>query len=183
MIQAGHFACLIAPESDSAQGEQDKFAALRDKNADFGEIERTGLASGAKDEDIRMAGELSSVLGKKIRFFSEDAKNGTINNGEYHEDTGEIWINARSRNVKAQIVAHELTHSIEKKDSYQQLVDLTMNKLEEEQKAKGKTLDDLYREKETLYADGGVFCGETIKNKTSPNGRLIHTYSFLCITM
>ncbi len=142
--------------SDSAPDEQDKFSELRGKNADFGEIERTGLASGAKDEDIRMAGELSSALGKKIRFFREDAKNGTINNGEYHEDTGEIWINTRSKNVKAQIVAHELTHSIEKKDSYQQLVDLTMNKLEEEQKAKGKTLDDLYREKETLYADGGV---------------------------
>ena len=142
--------------SDSAQDEQDKFSELRGKNEDFGEIERTGLASGAKDEDIRMAGELSTVLGKKIRFFSEDAKNGTINNGEYHEDTGEIWINTRSKNVKAQIVAHELTHSIEKKDGYQKLVDLTMNKLEEEQKAKGKTLDDLYREKETLYADGGV---------------------------
>lgn len=142
--------------SDSVQDEQDKFAALRDKNADFGEIERTGLASGAKDEDIRMAGELSTALGKKIRFFREDAKNGTINNGEYHEDTGEIWINTRSKNVKAQIVAHELTHSIEKNDGYRQLVDLTMNKLEEEQKAKGKTIDDLYREKETLYADGGV---------------------------
>lgn len=145
-----------APESDSAQGAQDKFAALRDKNADFGEIERTGLASGAKDEDIRMAGELSSTLGKKIRFFREEAKNGTINNGEYHEDTGEIWINTRSKNVKAQIVAHELTHSIEKKDGYRQLVNMAMNKLEAEQKAKGKTLDDLYREKETLYADGGV---------------------------
>lgn len=129
---------------------------MRDTNPDFAETERTGLASGAKDEDIRMAGELSSALGKKIRFFREDAKNGTINNGEYHEDTGEIWINTRSKNVKAQIVAHELTHSIEKKDGYRQLVDLTMNKLEEEQKAKGKTLDDLYREKETLYADGGV---------------------------
>ena len=142
--------------SDSAQDEQDKFSELRGKNEDFGEIERTGLASGAKDEDIRMAGELSTVLGKKIRFFREDAKNGTINNGEYHEDTGEIWINTRSKNVKAQIVAHELTHSIEKNDGYRQLVDLAMNKLEEEQKAKGKTLDDLYREKETLYADGGV---------------------------
>ena len=129
---------------------------MRDTNPDFAETERTGLASGANVDDIRMAGELSSVLGKKVRFFREDAKNGTINNGEYHEDTGEIWINTRSKNVKAQIVAHELTHSIEKKDGYQKLVDLTMNKLEAEQKAKGKTLDDLYREKETLYADGGV---------------------------
>ena len=129
---------------------------MRDTNPDFAETERTGLASGANVDDIRMAGELSSVLGKKVRFFREEAKNGTINNGEYHEDTGEIWINTRSKNVKAQIVAHELTHSIEKKDGYQQLVDLTMNKLEAEQKAKGKTLDDLYREKETLYADGGV---------------------------
>lgn len=142
--------------SDSAQDEQDKFSELRGKNEDFSEIERTGLASGAKDEDIRMAGELSTALGKKIRFFREDAKNGTINNGEYHEDTGEIWINTRSKNVKAQIVAHELTHSIEKNDGYRQLVNMAMNKLEAEQKAKGKTLDDLYREKETLYADGGV---------------------------
>ncbi len=143
-------------ETDGAQNAQDRIAQLRDENADFAEAERTGLASGANEDDIRMAGELSTALGKKIRFFREEAKNGTINNGEYHEDTGEIWINARSKNVKAQIVAHELTHSIEKKDGYRQLVDLTMNKLEEEQKAKGKTLDDLYREKETLYADGGV---------------------------
>lgn len=143
-------------EADGAQKAQDRIAQLRDENADFAETERTGLASGANEDDIRMAGEISTALGKKVRFFREKAKNGTINNGEYHENTDEIWINARSKNVKAQIVAHELTHSIEKKDGYRQLVDLTMNKLEEEQKAKGKTLDDLYHEKETLYADGGV---------------------------
>jgi hypothetical protein len=139
--------------TEDAQG---KFADLRDKYADFSEIERTGLASGAKDDDIRMAGELSYALGKKIRFFREEAKNGTINNGEYHEDTDEIWINARSKNVKAQIVAHELTHSIEKHDGYRKLVDMAMEKLEAEQKAKGKTIDDLYRKKELLYADGNV---------------------------
>lgn len=142
-----------------AEDAQGKFADLRDKYADFSEIERTGLASGAKDDDIRMAGELSSALGKKIRFFREEAKNGTINNGEYHEDTDEIWINARSKNVKAQIVAHELTHSIEKHDGYQQLVNMAMEKLEAEQKAKGKTIDDLYRQKELLYADGNVRLG------------------------
>lgn len=142
-----------------AEGAQGKFADLRDKYADFSEIERTGLASGAKDDDIRMAGELSSALGKKIRFFREEAKNGTINNGEYHEDTDEIWINARSKNVKAQIVAHELTHSIEKHDGYRQLVNMAMEKLEAEQKAKGKTIDDLYRQKELLYADGNVRLG------------------------
>lgn len=142
-----------------AEDAQGKFADLRDKYADFSEIERTGLASGAKEDDIRMAGELSSALGKKIRFFREEAKNGTINNGEYHEDTDEIWINARSKNVKAQIVAHELTHSIEKHDGYRQLVNMAMEKLEAEQKAKGKTIDDLYRQKEMLYADGNVRLG------------------------
>lgn len=141
------------------EDKRDTFAGLRNKYADFPEIERTGLASGAKDDDIRMAGELSSALGKKIRFFREEAKNGTINNGEYHEDTDEIWINARSKNVKAQIVAHELTHSIEKHDGYRQLVNMAMEKLEAEQKAKGKTIDDLYRQKELLYADGNVRLG------------------------
>ena len=140
----------------SSEGTGEANRIWDDNNTDHAEIERTGRESGAADDDIRMAGELSTVLGKKIRFFREDVKNGTINNGEYHGDTGEIWINTRSKNVKAQIVAHELTHSIEKNDGYQKLVDLAMNKLEEEQKAKGKTLDDLYREKETLYADGGV---------------------------
>lgn len=131
---------------------QDTFAHLRDKNPDFGEIERTGRVSGAQDDDIRMAGELSSALGKKIRFFRQEAKGGFVNNGEYHEGDGTIWINAASKNVKAQIVAHELTHSIEQSGAYKQLVNLTMEKL----KGEGKNLDELYRQKEMQYAEGGV---------------------------
>lgn len=116
------------------------------------EIERTGRASGANDDDIRMAGDLSSALGKRIRFYREEARNGMIRNGEYHEDEDTIYINAASKNVKAQIVSHELTHSIERSGAYQSLVNLTMNKLE----AEGADIDALYRQKEMQYAKGGV---------------------------
>ena len=130
-----------------------------DNNTEHAEIERTGRDSGAADDDIRMAGELSDVLGKRIRFYREEAKDGTIRNGEYHEDEDTIYINAASKNVKSQIVAHELTHSIERAGAYKSLVDLTMEKLEAEQKAKGETLEDLYRKKEMLYAKADARLG------------------------
>ncbi len=140
----------------SAEDTQAAIQRMRDTNPDFAETERTGRESGASDDDIRMAGDLSTALGKRIRFYREEAKDGMIRNGEYHEDEDTIYINAASKNVKAQIVSHELTHSIERSGAYQSLVNLTMSKLEAEQKTKGKTIDDLYREKEMQYAKGGV---------------------------
>ena len=119
-----------------------------DNNTEHIEIERTGRESGAADDDIRMAGELSDILGKKIRFYREEAKGGTIRNGEYHEDTDTIYINAASKNVKSQIVAHELTHSIERAGAYKSLVDTVFEKL----RADGEDIDALYRKKEMLYA-------------------------------
>ena len=138
------------------EGTGDTKRIWNDDNTEHAEIERTGRESGAADDDIRMAGELSDVLGKRIRFYREEAKDGTIRNGEYHEDEDTIYINAASKNVKSQIVSHELTHSIERAGAYRSLVDLTMEKLESEQKAKGETLEDLYRKKEMLYAKADV---------------------------
>ena len=87
------------------------------------ETERTGLMYGVKDSVIAFAEEVSKGSGRKIVFdagvgggqLSQDQ----IANASY--ENGEIHINPNSKNPVAQILAHELTHSIEGTAYYEQM--------------------------------------------------------------
>lgn len=87
------------------------------------ETERTGLMYGVKDSVIAFAEEVSEGSGRKIIFdvgvgggqLSQDQ----IANASY--ENGEIRINPNSKNPFAQILAHELTHSIEGTAYYEQM--------------------------------------------------------------
>lgn len=115
------------------------------------EIERTGRSAGADDGTIALARDVSSLTGRGVRFFSEAENDGYINNGFWDPDSNTININVKSKNPSAQILSHELTHSIENTDSYLQLRSVIFDRM----KRDGMDIDAEYRKKEMLYNDAG----------------------------
>ena len=106
---------------------------------------------GADDGTIALARDVSSLTGRGVRFFSEAENDGYINNGFWDPDSNTININVKSKNPSAQILSHELTHSIENTDSYLQLRSVIFDRM----KRDGMDIDAEYRKKELLYNDAG----------------------------
>ena len=117
------------------------------------ETERTGILAGAKTGQIEQAQRLGELVGREVAFFSEgkDASGG-MRNGYYNQQDGRIYVNAQSQNPTAQIISHELTHSIEDNGYYTQLQQTVLKKLVED----GGNLDTLRAEKQALYERHGV---------------------------
>lgn len=93
---------------------------------------RSGILAGAREADIESAARLSEALGRDVQFFREEAGPAGTVNGYYNRETGTIYINSRSQNPVAQIIAHELTHSVEMAESYGELKAIAMEQLERE---------------------------------------------------
>lgn len=136
--------------------------ARRMKNAKT-ETARSGIKVDATDEQIAVAERLSEVLGREIRFFREAATEAGVRNGKYDPVTGVISVNVESENPVAQIIAHELTHSvenIEKNDAgdavavgeYGSLLGGILSHMEKA----GEDLAALRQRKKELYAANGV---------------------------
>ena len=78
-----------------------------------------GLSEGDIDEDTAASiKRLSKLVDKDIYFYREAAVNGTVSNGYYDSSDGSIHINLQAKNPVAQIIGHELTHSLEGSKSY-----------------------------------------------------------------
>lgn len=120
------------------------------------ELERSGIRAGAREEDIQTAQRLSNALGREICFYDgrtrQDASRGA--NGYYAG--GIIYVNSRSRNPVAQIISHELTHSVEMANAYRDLAGIVMQRIRQT----GGNLEDLRQEKRELYARRGVELAE-----------------------
>ena len=118
------------------------------------DLERSGIQAGVREETIQTAQRLSDILGRNIRFYDgstrQDASRGA--NGYYVRGEDTIYVNSRSRNPVAQIVSHELTHSVELADAYKDLSDLVLNRIQQT----GGNLEQLRREKAELYASRGA---------------------------
>lgn len=97
------------------------------------------------------ANRLSAAIGRKVAFFTEGATEAGIRNGYFDRATNNIYANTESENPLAQIVAHELTHSVELADSYRSLSDMVFRHLEQE----GRDLAQMRKEVQKLYADNG----------------------------
>jgi hypothetical protein len=120
------------------------------------DLERSGIQAGAREENIQAVQRLSDILGRNIRFYDgrvRDAGDPSgAANGYYDLDEDTIYVNSRSRNPVAQIVSHELTHSVETADAYADLSDLVLNRIQQT----GGNLEQLRREKAELYARRGA---------------------------
>lgn len=120
------------------------------------DLERSGIQAGAREENIQAVQRLSDTLGRNIRFYDGGTRSAgdpsSAANGYYDLDEDTIYVNSRSRNPVAQIVSHELTHSVETADAYAELSDLVLNRIQQT----GGNLEQLRREKAELYARRGA---------------------------
>ncbi len=121
------------------------------------ELERSGILAGVSDEDIGTAQRLSNLLNRSVVFYDGAQESGAFGaaNGYFADDT--IHVNSRSNNPVAQIIAHELTHSIEGADSYSRLRQYTLGYLRE----RGEDIDALRARKRDIYARNGVQLDDT----------------------
>ena len=121
------------------------------------ELERSGILAGVSDEDIGTAQRLSNLLNRPVVFYDGAQESGAFGaaNGYFADDT--IHVNSRSNNPVAQIIAHELTHSIEGADSYSRLRQYTLGYLRE----RGEDIDALRARKRDIYARNGVQLDDT----------------------
>lgn len=120
------------------------------------DLERSGIQAGAREENIQTVQRLSDILGRNIRFYDgrtrEAGDPSGAADGYYDLDEDTIYVNSRSRNPVAQIVSHELTHSVETADAYADLSELVLNRIQQT----GGNLEQLRQEKAELYARRGA---------------------------
>lgn len=100
-------------------------------------------------EEIRTQAErISGVTGRQIELY--DADSGE--DGFYDKNTGILHINAKGKDPFAQIVSHELTHSVEMSEAYKEISSLVMKRIQQQ----GGNLEQLRQEKRQQYAKNGV---------------------------
>lgn len=93
-------------------------------------LRQSGMEAGATEQAIESAERISTALGRGIQFFRQEAgERGTVN-GFFDPNNGTIYVNSQSQNPVAQIIAHELTHSVEMADSYQELQSVVLDQLQ-----------------------------------------------------
>ena len=116
------------------------------------ETERTGILAGVNEDTIARVLRISSAVGREVVFFDAGADAaGGLENGHFDPEDGRIYINAQSRNPAAQIISHELTHSIEKSGSYGTLQRLVLQRIQQD----GGDLQAMRQRKAELYARHG----------------------------
>lgn len=114
-------------------------------------LRQSGMQAGATEQAIESAERISTALGRDIQFFRQEAgERGTVN-GFFDPNTGKIYVNSQSQNPVAQIIAHEMTHSVELADSYQELRGVVMDQLQKD----GIDIDRRRQEIQALYERNG----------------------------
>lgn len=104
-----------------------------------------------RDKTIESAERLSKITGREIRLYDADPSE----NGYYDRATGELYINRNSKNPMAQVVGHELTHSIEEAGAYTDLKSVIFNQIQKQ----GGDLAKMRQEKAALYEKHGHTLG------------------------
>ena len=92
---------------------------------------------------------LAKATGRNIKLYQHYGPGNSAENG-YFED-GVIYVNTKSSDPVAQIVSHELTHSVEFAKEYQELSRMVLGRIE----AMGGDLKQLRQQKADLYAQEG----------------------------
>lgn len=104
-----------------------------------------------RDKAIESAERLSKITGREIRLYDADPSE----NGYYDRATGELYINRNSKNPLAQVVGHELTHSIEEAGAYTDLRSVIFSQIQKQ----GGDLTKMRQEKAALYEKHGHTLG------------------------
>ena len=113
------------------------------------ELMRTAAMYGIERETVERVQRIADIVHRNIVFY-DSAREGE--NGYRDRATNTLYINARSQNPVAQIISHELTHSLEETGSYADFQTLVLNRI---QQTTGD-LEQRRRNKAELYASKGV---------------------------
>ena len=124
---------------------------IRGEKHETTDLERSGLNAGVDVETIRQAQRLSRAIGRDVVFYNEAAASSGTQNGYYNPTDGKIYVNAQSADPVPQIIAHELTHSVELAESYGRLSEIVLRRIR-----RTEDLQQLRRQKAELYARNGV---------------------------
>ena len=113
-------------------------------------VETNGAAETAR--------RLESALGRTIRLYDGGTAQGPRARANGYYEDGTIYVNSRSQNPTAQIIAHELTHSLEGAESYGSLRRAVLEQIHRH----GGDLKTLREQKRGLYArEGAALADET----------------------
>lgn len=104
-----------------------------------------------------MAGRISKAINREVVFYENADPNVKNDDGYYNNRDGKIYINAKSKNSVAHIIAHEMTHSVELADSY---IDLFRTVIRRIQKT-GGSISNMRNELKGRYARNGVQLSKT----------------------
>lgn len=133
-------------EQGQAQGPQNTQAAVN-----VAELEQSAAAAGVAEADVRAAAEISRATGREIRFYDGTQRQDPSGRANGYFDGDTIYVNSRSANPVAQIISHELTHSVEMADAYRDLSSLVFDRIQKT----GGDLERLRQEKQAFYAQNG----------------------------
>ncbi len=136
-------------EYDDAGNYRDELMEQRRRElaGNLRELERSGRESGATEEQIGVARRIADATGRRIVFINES---GSAERGHYKKGT--IYVNAAYGNETGQIIAHELTHSIESSGFYDEFSRLVQRRIMET----GGDLPGRLQEIRERYAAAGV---------------------------
>lgn len=116
-------------------------------------LEQTAARYGVDEKTTARVRRISDAVKRNVEFYQDE---DAAQNGYYDRSTGTIYVNVNSKNPVAQIIGHELTHSIEESGEYGKLQELVFDELER----KGNDLEQLRQKKKELYARHGVELGD-----------------------
>ena len=134
---------IVLPTAESTEADSAETAVQGDP------LEQTAQQYGVDTNTTARVRRISDAIGRKIEFYQDQ---DTAQHGYYDKSTDTIYINANSRNPVAQIIGHELTHSIEQAGAYGQLQDAVFQEIQR----RGTDLGQMRENKRALYARHGV---------------------------
>lgn len=112
------------------------------------------------------AERLGKLVGREVVLYTADATEDGIENGYYKD--GKLYINSKSTDPFVQTFSHELTHSVELADVYQELSEVVMGRIA----GTGADIGQLRKQKAALYAQNGV----TLKNRSEIDREIVADY-------
>lgn len=137
-------------QTRAAQKANDPYAGVPEYSPSglkYTELERSGIAAGAAESVVETAKRISAITKRRVLFYDGDRMTGdwARANGAYDNNT--IYVNSRSANPVAQIIAHEMTHSIEGTGGYTSFGEYVLGYMAKQ----GNDLDAMREAKRKLY--------------------------------
>lgn len=155
--QAGSPVYQRAMRAELPGGEQQNAASTGETVLDM-KIEPSARASVTENPSVQpvevppVVQRLSQALGRNIQMYDGTREGGTRGTANGYYFNGTIYVNSNTANPVAQVIAHELTHSVEMADAYQDLQNLIFERIQQT----GGNLEQMRAQKADLYQRNGV---------------------------